>query len=111
MRASEHFLVAIRASPDDDAPRLVYADWLEERGDVRGEFIAIQCALVGMAEDAEYLTKLRELGLSHNKLRRAREFTHSPYLTSLRALDLRKNLLDEEARAQLRHHFGKRVRL
>jgi uncharacterized protein (TIGR02996 family) len=35
---------AIRRSPDDDAPRLVYADWLSERGDPRGELIALQCA-------------------------------------------------------------------
>src|SRR5262249_52776821 len=27
------FLGAILAHPEDDAPRLVYADWLEERGD------------------------------------------------------------------------------
>lgn len=38
-------LASIRAAPDDDAPRLVYADWLSERGDPRGEFIAVQCAL------------------------------------------------------------------
>jgi uncharacterized protein (TIGR02996 family) len=36
---------AIFASPDDDAPRLVYADWLLERGDPLGEFIQIQCML------------------------------------------------------------------
>ena len=35
-------LEAIYANPDDDAPRLVYADWLQERGDPRGEFIAMQ---------------------------------------------------------------------
>ncbi|MBL9038847.1 MAG: TIGR02996 domain-containing protein [Archangium sp.] len=35
---------AIFARPDDDAPRLVYADWLTERGDPRGELIALQCA-------------------------------------------------------------------
>jgi uncharacterized protein (TIGR02996 family) len=34
---------AIVESPDDDAPRLVYADWLLERGDVRGELIALSC--------------------------------------------------------------------
>jgi uncharacterized protein (TIGR02996 family) len=34
---------AILAAPDDDEPRLVYADWLMERGDPRGEFIAMQC--------------------------------------------------------------------
>ena len=38
-------LEAILAAPDDDAPRLVYADVLQERGDPRGEFIAVQLAL------------------------------------------------------------------
>jgi uncharacterized protein (TIGR02996 family) len=33
------FRNAILAAPDDDAPRLVYADWLEERGDPRAEFV------------------------------------------------------------------------
>ena len=42
-RAGETELLAeIYAAPDDDAPRLVYADWLQERGDPRGEFIALQ---------------------------------------------------------------------
>ena len=31
------FIEAILASPEDKAPRLIYADWLEERGDPRGE--------------------------------------------------------------------------
>jgi uncharacterized protein (TIGR02996 family) len=38
-------LEAIAAAPDDDAPRLVYADWLIERGDPLGELIALQCRL------------------------------------------------------------------
>jgi uncharacterized protein (TIGR02996 family) len=39
------FLAAIRAAPDDDAPRLIFADWLEERGDPdRAAFIRIECA-------------------------------------------------------------------
>ncbi len=41
---SEELLAAVMARPDDDGPRLVYADWLSERGDPRGEFISIQCA-------------------------------------------------------------------
>jgi uncharacterized protein (TIGR02996 family) len=44
MTHEEAFLRAIREAPDDDGPRLVYADWLEERGDPRGEFIRVQCA-------------------------------------------------------------------
>ena len=35
-------LAAIYADPDDDAARQVYADWLQDRGDVRGELIALQ---------------------------------------------------------------------
>ena len=40
------FLQAIRADPDSDAPRLIYADWLEEQGDSeRAEFIRLQCQI------------------------------------------------------------------
>jgi uncharacterized protein (TIGR02996 family) len=45
------FLRLIAAAPHDDAPRLVYADWLEERGDPRGRFIRVQCALASLAAD------------------------------------------------------------
>jgi uncharacterized protein (TIGR02996 family) len=45
MGAEHGFLDAIWESPDDDVPRLVYADWLEEQGNPRGQFMRIQCAL------------------------------------------------------------------
>src|SRR5262245_25150970 len=32
MSEEDGFLAAIKASPEDDAPRLVYADWLDEHG-------------------------------------------------------------------------------
>lgn len=39
------FLNAITAQPDDDLPRLVYADWLDENGQSpRAEFIRLQIA-------------------------------------------------------------------
>jgi uncharacterized protein (TIGR02996 family) len=38
------FRAAILDTPDDIAPRLVFADWLQERGDPRGEWIALDCA-------------------------------------------------------------------
>src|SRR5580698_495310 len=42
---TEHELrAAILESPDDHAARLVYADWLLEQGNLRGELIALQCA-------------------------------------------------------------------
>jgi uncharacterized protein (TIGR02996 family) len=40
------FLEAILERPDDDAPRLIFADWLDEHGDTdRAEFIRVQCAI------------------------------------------------------------------
>jgi uncharacterized protein (TIGR02996 family) len=50
MTPNEAFLQAILEDPDDDAPRLIYADWLEERGDPRGEFIRLQCDLARMGQ-------------------------------------------------------------
>lgn len=35
---------AVLADPDDDAPRLAYANWLTERGDPWGELISVQIA-------------------------------------------------------------------
>src|SRR5689334_7177371 len=46
------FLEAICASPQDDGPRLIYADWLEEHGDPeRAEFIRTQIELAKLPED------------------------------------------------------------
>ena len=40
MTPDDAFLAAIIESPDDDGPRLVYADWLEENGHPeRAEFL------------------------------------------------------------------------
>jgi uncharacterized protein (TIGR02996 family) len=39
------FLDAITSNPDDLATRLVYADWLTEQGDPKGDFIRVQCQL------------------------------------------------------------------
>lgn len=43
--AEFELLLKVIAAPDEDEPRLVYADVLQERGDERGEFIPLQCAL------------------------------------------------------------------
>jgi uncharacterized protein (TIGR02996 family) len=50
------FLRMIAAAPDDDAPRLVYADALEESGDpalaARAEFIRVQCERARLVPDS-----------------------------------------------------------
>jgi uncharacterized protein (TIGR02996 family) len=53
------FLRAIAAAPRDPLPRQVYADWLEEQGDVRGEYLRVQCLLATRAVRGERRRELR----------------------------------------------------
>jgi uncharacterized protein (TIGR02996 family) len=66
MTPEEAFVQAITDSPDDETSRLVYADWLEERGDPRGEFLRLECRLRALPETCEehlaLLPRLAELG-------------------------------------------------
>jgi uncharacterized protein (TIGR02996 family) len=39
------FIHAIQDDPNDNNLRLIYADWLEERGDIRGEYLRLECQL------------------------------------------------------------------
>jgi uncharacterized protein (TIGR02996 family) len=57
-------LAAIVDAPDDDAPRLVYADWLQSRGDPRGELIQLQCQLAAAPDD----DRRRAIRIRENKL-------------------------------------------
>ena len=60
------FLDDILANPDDDAPRLVYADWLDDQGDgARAEFIRVQCerARLPWWEARQVRLRLRERAL------------------------------------------------
>jgi uncharacterized protein (TIGR02996 family) len=50
MTHDEAFLQAIQEDPGDESLRLIYADYLDERGDPRGEFIRAQCQLANTAE-------------------------------------------------------------
>ncbi len=45
MNERQAFMQAILEGPEDDFPRLQYADWLDERGDPLGEFIRVQIRL------------------------------------------------------------------
>lgn len=52
------FLQAMIENPEDDAARLAYADWLDEQGDPRGEFIRVECSLATLEEDTPPYKKL-----------------------------------------------------
>jgi uncharacterized protein (TIGR02996 family) len=52
MTREEAFLLAIIDEPEDDGLRLIFADWLEEQCDPRGEFIHVQMELArGVTEN------------------------------------------------------------
>src|SRR5262245_19144453 len=52
MSDADALLQAILDAPDDDAPRLVYADWLDEHGDAaRAAFIRVQVQLARLTVD------------------------------------------------------------
>lgn len=105
MNEREEFLEAIRRRPEDDAPRLLFADWLEERGDALGEFIRVECALAAMpAGDPqrdvlerrdrdltagfsnEILAELRTAGLKEVRFRRG--FADRMHIVGTRFVDL-----------------------
>jgi len=51
MAEREALTAAVLADPDDDLPRLVFADWLDERGEpARARFIRAQIALAALPE-------------------------------------------------------------
>jgi uncharacterized protein (TIGR02996 family) len=56
---------ALCAHPEDEPLRLVYADWLDERGDPRGEWLRLQVALDRLAAkgggDASLADRRRQL--------------------------------------------------
>jgi uncharacterized protein (TIGR02996 family) len=54
-------LAGIREAPEDDAPRLVFADWLEDQGEAeRGRFIRLQCQAARLPEWGEERDRLQE---------------------------------------------------
>ena len=59
MRDEQSFLNEILANPIDDAPRLIYADWLEDQGSARSEFIRVQCELEHSPVDSPRHVELR----------------------------------------------------
>lgn len=64
MGDEQRLLDAIVAAPDDDVPRMVYADWLQSRGDPRGELIQLQCQLAAVPDD----DRRRNIRIAENKL-------------------------------------------
>ena len=107
----QKLLHAIAARPDDDALRLIYADWLEERDDPRCEYVRLECRfkqLAGQISDppvkpltlADRLQKLRQrLGDLLVGSRSAEERLPAPVRQELQSLRTRMTELREECEA------------
>ena len=69
MTEREALIHAVCTNPDDDTPRLVFADWLDENGDagdrLRARFIRVQCE---MARSEEQAPRWRKLYAEERKL-------------------------------------------
>jgi uncharacterized protein (TIGR02996 family) len=52
-------LADVKAQPEDDTPRLILGDWLQDQGDPRGELIHLQVVRARLAEDDPRYTELR----------------------------------------------------
>jgi uncharacterized protein (TIGR02996 family) len=64
-KTADDFLREIWQSPDDDSLREVFADWLIEHDDPRGEFIALQFVRHRRGLDREGVHRERELLTQH----------------------------------------------
>ena len=118
----QDLLAAVLAQPDDDAPRLVYADWLTERGDPRGTFISLQCELArGTRRAAEVEAEAAALQQSHEldwlegvssrevKVRFRRGFVERVEVRGAQALLDTVPLFEREPVTELVHFAERRV--
>jgi uncharacterized protein (TIGR02996 family) len=60
MDQEQAFLNAIRRAPHDDSIRLVYADWLEDKGDERAMFLRVYARLRNLAPDHPHRDELEQ---------------------------------------------------
>lgn len=61
LTTEEQFLQAIRDEPDNDDLKLIYADWLDDFGDPRGELIRLSVAMRRATQQAETEREWRSL--------------------------------------------------
>ncbi len=54
------FLDEISIEPFNVIPRLIYADWLDEQGDPRGELLRVHCELTAVATNTLHFNELVE---------------------------------------------------
>ena len=75
----ESLYAAICANPRDDLPKLVFADWLDERGDAvdraHAELIRIQCEWESNKAENQRLVEPFQLNVEHHRWPNAKQMT------------------------------------
>ncbi|MBL8714491.1 MAG: TIGR02996 domain-containing protein [Myxococcales bacterium] len=111
MSTGDQLLARVCEAPDDVDARRVYADWLLDRGDARGTFIAQHCELEAMGglepNYPELLASTRRLEAQHPP-RWMDEFFAREGATPREAPRI---ALDEQQNAVFRHGFLHRIAL
>jgi uncharacterized protein (TIGR02996 family) len=109
------FIEVIRQDPDDASRRLVYADWLQERGDPRAEYLRLGCqaaqALARVAQLREQLDPAWVAAMRAGRSR-AREVRlqsgRTVYLQALRQYEVYAGLLEGLSRTEMnRRHINR----
>jgi uncharacterized protein (TIGR02996 family) len=80
------FLRAIQENPEDDRARLLYADWLEQRGDIRGEYLRLDCQLVRIPVRLAQLRKQIDQTWLESVTKR-RQLTHHDFVGTWTNID------------------------
>ncbi|MBI1915984.1 MAG: TIGR02996 domain-containing protein [Planctomycetes bacterium] len=99
MATEESFLQAIRDEPDDDGLRLIFADWLEERGDVRGTLMRLQVTRSALAAEDPSRPELERQ--EKELLERYKDCWLGALLWRLRDSHFQRGLLHVEANGSL----------
>src|SRR5919204_1426609 len=94
------FLKEVRENPEDDTPRLVLADWLQDRGDPRGEFVHLRVVGARLAEDDPHRASLGRR--EHQLLGRHLFDWLGPFVDHVkgRGWEFERGLVQLEARAE-----------
>src|SRR4051794_33447884 len=97
MSLEEAFLRDICANPDEDAPRLIYADWLDEQGEpagvARAGFIRAQIALaIPQTEERE---KKALVGRQDALLKKWRATWTKPFRKMFARCEFRRGFIEQ----------------
>jgi uncharacterized protein (TIGR02996 family) len=109
MSDEDGFLRAIQENRDDFPCRLVYADWLEEQGDPRGEYLRLSCRLAELREriDPTWLRAVREGRFQAEEVRLSSG--RDVYLRELRQFRVYEGLLEGLPTTELNQRIINRI--